>query len=583
MAHLEKKIIKGHTYYYACQKGRINGKPRNIWQKYLGTVEDIISAFKGKVIHLPKRVTADIAEFGGSAALLSIAERLRMVEIINDNIDEKPRVMSVGDYMLLAALNRCLSPTSKNRLAEWYSKTCLPQILGFRQSQLTSQRFWDHMSLLNKEKIRMIEKQLSEQMIKEFKIELGCLLYDTTNFFTFIDTFTKGSLSKRGKNKQGRTNLRQVNLALVVTKDFHIPLLHEIYPGNIHDAVEFGSITELLVNRYKTFSQKCEDITIVFDKGNNSKENMELLFRTPFHFVGSLVPTHYPQLLSIPISKFKACKDERLESIKTYRTTMEVFGVERTVVICHNDNLLETQIKTLGAVLSKACKQLHCLQQSLKKAAKRKNGKKATFDGIKKKLDNILSPRHLKDLIEVDLTKCKGNYSLSYTIKRSAVSHLINSLFGKKILFTNHDEWTDEQIVLAYHGQAAIEEAFKRMKDPHFVSWHPQWHWTDQKIEVHGFYCVLALTLASLLRRELYLKGIKLSIPRMFELLKDIRQVALIYPFESHKKFKTKKSRRNITQSDQIILSSMTSLQKKIFKHLNLQKYFPVNATLSMS
>lgn len=583
MAHLEKKIIKGHTYYYACQKGRINGEPRNVWQKYLGTIEDIINAFEGKPLRVPRRVTATIAEFGGSAAILSIAARLRLVEIINANVDEKPRVMSVGDYMLLASVNRCLAPTSKSKMAEWYAKTCLPQILGFRDSQLTSQRFWDHMSLLNKEKIRTIEKQLGEQMIEEFKIELGCLLYDATNFFTFIDSFTKGSLAKRGKNKQGRANLRQVNLGLVVTKDFHIPLLHEIYPGNIHDAVEFGSITELLVDRYKTFSRKCEDITIVFDKGNNSKENLEALLGTPYYFVGSLTPIHYPQLLNVPISKFKACKDERLESIKTYRTRLEVFGVERVVVICHNDNLLETQIKTLGAVLAKARKQLHCLQQSLRKAAKRPNGKKPTLDGTQKKIEKILSPRHLKDLIQVEVAKCKGNYKLSYTIKRSAVTRLISSLFGKKILFTNQDGWTDEQIVLTYHGQAAIEEAFKRMKDPHFLSWHPQGHWTDQKIEVHGFYCVLALTLASLLRRELHLQGIKLSIPRMFELLKDIRQVALIYPFARPPKLRAKKSKRGITQRDQIILSTMTPLQKKIFKLLNLQKYQPVNATPAMA
>jgi transposase len=32
------------------------------------------------------------------------------------------------------------------------------------------------------------------------------------------------------------------------------------------------------------------------------------------------------------------------------------------------------------------------------------------------------------------------------------------------------------------------------MKDPHVVSFGPMHHWTDSKIRVHVFYCVLALT-----------------------------------------------------------------------------------------
>jgi hypothetical protein len=44
------------------------------------------------------------------------------------------------------------------------------------------------------------------------------------------------------------------------------------------------------------------------------------------------------------------------------------------------------------------------------------------------------------------------------------------------------------------------------MKNPHFLGWSSLFHWTDSKIQVHAFYCVLAL-LTSLLQRELVRKG----------------------------------------------------------------------------
>src|SRR5712691_10047307 len=37
------------------------------------------------------------------------------------------------------------------------------------------------------------------------------------------------------------------------------------------------------------------------------------------------------------------------------------------------------------------------------------------------------------------------------------------------------------------------------MKDPYFISFSPPHRWTDHMLRVHAFYCVLALTLVSLL------------------------------------------------------------------------------------
>jgi hypothetical protein len=55
-------------------------------------------------------------------------------------------------------------------------------------------------------------------------------------------------------------------------------------------------------------------------------------------------------------------------------------------------------------------------------------------------------------------------------------------------------------------------------------------HWTDSKIQVHAFYCVLALLLTSLLQRELASHDLKLSINSMLEELAAIRETLIVYP-----------------------------------------------------
>ena len=87
-------------------------------------------------------------------------------------------------------------------------------------------------------------------------------------------------------------------------------------------------------------------------------------------------------------------------------------------------------------------------------------------------------------------------------------------MFGKRILFTNRDHWPIADVVAAYRSQSEVESGFRQLKDPHVVSFSPMHHWTDQKIRVHVFYCVLALTVAHLMRRQADQAGLTPVRPR---------------------------------------------------------------------
>src|SRR3954462_7192172 len=263
MASLLKKTIRGKSYYYARECRRIAGKPKSVWQKYLGRADDIIAALTQPTAPNPPSrerppppapEKALVTEFGALLPLYDVAQRLRLVEHIDRHVPAPrgPHGPSLGQYLLVAALNRCTDPRSKVQIAAWYQRTALRRLLDLRPEQLTSQRFWDQMDRLTPQAIMAIERDLTAHLIREFALDVRQVLFDATNFFTFIDTFNERcTLAQRGKSKEGRAALRIVGLALLVTADFHIPLCHNTYPGNQPDSPTFACLTEELLRRHR--------------------------------------------------------------------------------------------------------------------------------------------------------------------------------------------------------------------------------------------------------------------------------------------------------------------------------------------
>jgi len=556
---LHKKVVRGHPYWYARECQRVDGTPKIVWQKYLGKADDIAAALGAPARPPPPRDIV-LADFAGPAALYALTRQLDLLATIDRHAGKRAQGVSVGTYLALAALNRCLAPTSKARLAAWYEGTVLRRLLPVPRRHLTSQRFWDHMSYLDAQKISAIEQDVTRTLLARFQIDLSCLLYDTTNFSTFIDSFNEAStLAQRGKSKEKRADLRIVGLALLVTQDFHLPLFHHVYPGNAHDAPTFASLTETLVARYRLFARSVEGITLVYDKGNNSAATQERLDASPYHFVGSLCPTQHPDLLQIPRRRFRPLPGEDLEGVLAWRTRKEVLGAERTLLVTYNPELFLAQSATLLREVRKRTAQLQALQRQL--AQPRRRGKPPTVPGVTQQVQALLAGRHMRDLIATAVTAEGGRPRLRYHVDRAAWDRLQRTLLGKHILFTDQDTWTDAAIVRAYRGQHHIEEAFKTMKHPHVVSWRPLHHWTDQKIRVHAFYCVLALLLRSLLRRTLAQRGLDLSIVKILATLGKVKEVALLY-------------RGPRSRTPPVIgYSRLDPLQKRLWEALDLDRF----------
>jgi len=118
---------------------------------------------------------------------------------------------------------------------------------------------------------------------------------------------------------------------------------------------------------------------------------------------------------------------------------------------------------------------------------------------------------------------------LAWSFDEDAFEALKRRELGKRIVFTDRAEWSTPDIVRAYRSQWEVEAAFRQIKNPHHHAFRPIYHWTDQKIRVHGLYSVAALLVVNLAWREAERAGINLSPRELLATLAAIREVTLVY------------------------------------------------------
>jgi transposase len=370
-----------------------------------------------------------------------------------------------------------------------------------------------------------IERILGQRIVSEFGVDLSALVLDMTNFATFIDSGNdRNTIAQRGHAKDGRVDLRLVGLALIVSKDGGIPLVHQSYPGNRPDVTQFSSVVTELTTRYQTVVGEVEDVTVVYDAGNCSLANQSLLDQTPLDYVCSLVTSRHLDLLAIDRQEFSPV--EGFVGLVAHETSVEALGATRRAIITHSDEFHNKQVRGFAQTLAKCNRQLCELQAVLERGRARRSRSEVEADIAK-----ILKPRWAKRVITISLTgTASKELRLSFSTDDQAMFALETEHFGKRILITSHSDWTIAQVIAAYRSQTEVEASFRQMKDPKVVSFSPMFHWTNQKVKVHVFYCVLALAIAQLMRREAEKAGIRMSVRELLRTLGSIKETNLIYP-----------------------------------------------------
>lgn len=560
MASIVGKKQGGQTYYYLVESARVNGKPRIVSQQYLGSAAEVAAKLSGTAAGEPVRTQHK--KFGDLAAVWSILERLDVAGVIDQVAPRRSdAAASVGTYIALATANRIVAPCSKLAFADWWATTAGPRWTRLRSGALDHRMFWKAMDRLDETALAAIETELGRRIVAEFDLDLSALVLDMTNFATYIDsTNVKAPIAQRGKAKQKRLDLRLVGLALVVTRDGGIPLLSHAYPGDRPDVTQFTTVIDQLVSRYRDLAAGVESLTMVYDAGQNSAANHELVEETGIGFVGSLPPSDHPDLLAIPTAGYRAVDVERYPGLTCVDTQVSALGVKRRAVLTHSPTLHAAQSRGFDQTLAKARRGLAELQARLARGKTRRDRA-----AVEAEIAAITRPRWVREVITTTLTGQEpADLRLTWRTDARARQRLEDRIFGKRILFTNREAWSTAEVVAAYRSQNEVESSFRQMKDPHVVSFGPMHHWTDSKIRVHVFYCVLALTIAHLMRREAETAGLHLSVRELLATLAGIEETVLLYHDGSKGR---PRARRMLTDT--------TPVQDRLADLFNINQYAP--------
>ena len=545
MAYLFQKKVRGQSYWYLGENKKVNGVSRRVWQKYLGTanvIKDRVDGFGP--------VEVDVLEFGVVAGMLAISEDLDFVSVVNEVIWKREQGLSIGDHLLLTIINRVDEPLSKNQFARWFEHTVLKRRFVVKTGYLSSQDFWNHWKKIDQEKIDLIQERLLDKILPT--IDLKELVFDPTNFTTYIEEHKEQAIMQFGHSKNGVKGVRQVNLALLVTKQEGVPVWHHTYNGNINDVTEFKEFINILTSRIAYFSKLCKNITLVLDKGNNSHNNIKnISAKLHFFVVGSLKPSENRELFEIPLEQF----NEEYISAKGEKTfctslTKEVYDGKKKIVITYNTNLAYNQRVRTDKAIQKALNQLQNIKERLARSTKSR-------DEILLKVNSIVNKTYLNGLITYTLEETHDRLNLSFEKNEEAYQQK-SKAFGKNILFTDNLILSTGDLVKLYRDKNIVEEQIKNLKDTHVISFTPMWCWTDHMIRVHAFTCIMALLFLRLLMKKINEAKLNLSQDETLDQLKKVKLALLKAP--KNDKVTTKLTRLN-------------DIQRELVSKLNLRRY----------
>jgi len=531
MAHFHIKKKKGRPYLYVREVARVDGKPKVISQTYIGSPERVAKLATGQGQQIQ---TLKVEEFGALWLAQQIDKDMDIAGIVDGFVERGDRETgpTVGEYFLYCVWNRMVAAVSKNKLGRWYQRTAIQHIRPVNLDALTSKRYWEKWNRIDEQTLHKISHAFFERLWQIESPEADCLLFDTSNYYTFMATRTPSELARRGKNKAGRDYLRQIGLGLLVARGSRLPLYYSVYPGNLHDSKHFEAIMDEMFGIVCGLHQTKQRLTVVIDKGMNADENFAWIDEhARIHFVTTYSTYFAQDLVAIDLDHFEPVdieKNQRLvaegqeeERLLAYRTTGAYWGKKRTVVVTYNPASARKQAYTFETKLDSIRRELISMRAKVKADAPQWRDPKA----IEERYLRLCQRLHMSSrLYRLTFDPSEDGLKMSFRKDPYQVSRR-ESMFGKNIIITDNMDWTTREIVEASLDRWQVEDRFRISNDDELVGIRPIRHWTDSKIRCHLFTCVVAMTYLRRLERKLAANGIDRTAEEVMDDMRHLHSV----------------------------------------------------------
>ncbi|MBM4249038.1 MAG: IS1634 family transposase [Euryarchaeota archaeon] len=556
MTFLYRKHQSGQDYWYIRKTARVDGESRTVINIYLGTADQILNHFKSRS-RIPDELELSSYSFGTSAAVLAADKELGFSDIVSESAGSRSTALA----LLAFIAGRSEKPVSKNGMDEWYEESLLKMIIP-DMPDLSTRSYLRYMDRLTPECVADIKLKLAMKMVS-MGYKPSLVFFDLTNFSTEqqpdLDD-SQRTLSRCGHPKNGDFQAKLVGLATAST-DQHLPVFHEVYPGNMADVTLFSQVIESMINQLLKLGTVADDLIFVFDKGVNSEDNLAELADKKVHFVSSLKRVQVSDLVERPLSSFKKLYvTANGEEILGFRVNRKVMGIDGVIVVSYNDAARRRQRIDYRRARKRF---LNGGKEIATNMSKKHRGRKSTVQSVTERIEDLL-PKKWRGVFKYHVGATLDDGFTKFTVRAWVDKKKEKSLksgFGKTIIFTDKSGWTDERIVRTYLARSGMEEDYHVLKDVLLFPVMPIFHRIDDRIRVHTFLCVIGLLFYRFIQLRLEEKTkVKLPIERMVEELDRLRVAAVTMGPKNDVRF---------------VLEKRRGVGNDIVKALDLQRFVP--------
>ena len=576
MASLIKKIKGGKPYYYIAVSKRVNGKPRIVHQTYLGSVDRILATFQQKTAPVPDR--ADAFDLGLSGALWQAAQDSG-AHVALDAVWTPPHQgPAVSHYLLLAAFHRICNPGAQTTVADWYEGTILRRLWGFTPDCFSAQAFWDCFDSINVVPVPQLGEPevpdellaAQDRLLQAFQdrnlVSQRALAYDTINFHTRIDSgYESNTLTQPRRNRQQGSNLRQLGLCYALDATHGLSLMHHVYPSNVTDGGELPEALERIAGRLDRAGIPRPAVTLIIDEDADVLTNMLALERSGLGWIASLPWDQAPpRFRQRPVDELDAVGAAQPD-VRVATETFPMQGRERRCVLRHSEIDAAEQLRDVSGALDEALANLHGLALELA----RPQSPQSSEESVREQARKVLEHDPIPDLVRYELTARGDAWDLNFQTDLNTLNGLIGERFGRTVLMTNQDDWSAAQVVEAFGRQQHLERLFTSLQEGGLVGWSPDSRWTDSKLKVHAFYCMLGVSLLHYLHRKAQADWAELTPEELCEELRQVKQIDVRFPSD----------RKGAKPRVVTVMSSQSPEQKALAEALKIDQLIPDPAT----
>ncbi len=525
MAHLHKKVKKDHTYYYIRESQRIKGRPTIVNQVYLGTADKVQSLLDFPEGSLPEGFSPK--EYGSVFLINELDQDIDLAATIDELLPpgKKIRGPSLGEIIFYAAMNRAIAPTSKRKLAAWYEQTDIQRIRPVRLVSLSSQNFWNHWDRIRTPELEKIKNRFFKKIFSlTDPADNEHLLLEASLLFP-APVNGAGARGSANPPRLAKPPRRGVKVALL-TNQKGIPVYYQAYDEDEPVAKYFDQILTTLLGKVTTLGGVYQDLTILMGLGINSMALREKIAgNEQVHYLAAVSPDASPELLALPLSRYQIlpCRhNQRLQAQGESHYGIRYAGPRQTEagqeIILFDPAMFKKAKRELRDKVQKLRQDLIVWQRELRQRPADMFATEIQNRFANRCQDLGLPP----DVMDLSCIWENGKNFVQIRLNRRYCTDLLKRM-GKIVIQTDRRDWSPEAFCDLAVERGLLGDSPNRPQTIFQSALTPQYHWTDSKIPIHVFVCMVALTYLCFLNSRLAAAGLLVNAKEAMEEMRALK------------------------------------------------------------